>query len=74
MTKIIGLTSVLYTNWLIIIIIVYELINFRNCDTKITFDDIHDVSDEKVMAVVERIISMWDLERGNNEIRAPATV
>lgn len=49
--------------------IVYEFINLGNCDTKITFGDIHEQSDEKVMVVVERI-----LERGNNEIRAPATV
>ena len=46
---------------------VYASINLHNNDTKVNFDDIFCESDENVMHVVRSILSMWDLERGNNE-------
>ena len=52
----------------------YESINRRTSDVKIQFDDIFSDLDEKVLNVVQCILSIWDLERGKNEIRAPITV
>ena len=44
-----------------------------NRETKVDFDDIFSTSNEKVMSVVQCIFSVWDLERGKNEMRATAT-
>ena len=52
----------------------YALINRYNDDSKVDFDDIFCESDEKVLNVVRSILTMWDLERGNNQMRAPTTV
>ena len=51
----------------------YQLINRRNCDTKVDFLDICCNSDEKVLNVVKCILAMWDLERCKNQIREPST-
>ena len=47
----------------------YESMNWRDCDIKINFEDLLCKSDEKVLNVVQSILSMWDLERGRNVIR-----
>ena len=47
----------------------YENINWRSNTEKIRYEDIHCSDTEKVMAVIHVILSMWDLERGKNEIR-----
>ena len=47
----------------------YESMNWHYCDMKINFEDLLCKSDEKVLNVVQSILSMWDLERGRNVIR-----
>ena len=49
--------------------VLYESMNWRNRDIKVNFEDILCKSDEKVLNVVQSILSMWDLERGRNVIR-----
>ena len=46
----------------------------RNCDVKVDFADIFCKSDEKVLNVVDCILSIWDLGRGKNEIRASTSL
>ena len=50
--------------------VLYESTNLLKCDSKVDFDDIHSKSVEKVRNVVNCVLSIWDLERGKNEIPA----
>ena len=47
----------------------YENINRRTNVEKIDYENIHCDDTEKVINVVRCILSIWDLERGKNEIR-----
>ena len=46
----------------------YVNINRRANTEKINFDDIYCRNTEKVLNVVRAILSIWDLERGRNEM------
>ena len=46
----------------------YVNINRRANTEKLNFDDIHCRNTEKVLNVVRAILSIWDLERGRNEM------
>ena len=48
--------------------VVYESTNLLRCDSKLDFDDIHSESVENMAKVVTCVLSIWDLERGKNEI------
>ena len=47
----------------------YKNINLFHSTKKITYDDIYSDDVANCYAIVERIVSMWDLENGKNEMR-----
>ena len=48
----------------------WEMINLRNKDEKVSFNDIYSDDDDKCLLVVRTILSMWDLDNGRNEMRS----
>ena len=47
----------------------WEATNLVNSSQKITFEDIYLDDNERCLKVVDKILSMWDLENGKNEMR-----
>ena len=50
----------------------YDDTNLCNSANKKTYDDIYSEDEAKCFAVVDRILSMWDLENGKNNMRQVA--
>ena len=48
----------------------WETVNLYNAQDKIAFDDIYSKELDKCEAVINKILSVWDLDNGKNDIRA----
>ena len=47
----------------------WEGINLRSSVNKVTYDDLYSLDIDKIMKIVEVIMSMWDLANGKNQMR-----
>ena len=47
----------------------WETINLRNNDQKIAFNDIYCDDTDRCLAVVNVILTIWDLDNGKNDMR-----